>query len=52
MSVVEFWWKVLCGFAREKDKRLRGKRDGREERKFEFFVLFVGIVYIILMSCM
>ena len=29
---------------------LRGKRDGREERETEFFILFFGIVYIILTS--
>ena len=36
---------------RERQKS-RGKRDGRVEKEIEFFILFIGIAYIILMSCM
>ena len=38
--MAEFWWKVLCGFAREtKRKRRREKKDGREERGTNFFYI-------------
>ena len=25
LSVAEFWWKVFCGFAREKDRKIERK---------------------------
>ena len=42
-------------WTRERERQIgRGKRDGRKEREtdFFFFILFVGVVYIILISCM
>ena len=38
------------GLLERETTRLRGKRDGSEERETEFFILFDGVVYIILMS--
>ena len=48
--MAEFWWKVLCVFTRERDKKVKRMRDGRVERETEFFILFVSLVYIILTS--
>ena len=50
--VAEFWWKVLSGYAIEREKRkVEGKeRYGREEREIEFFIIFVAKEYIILIS--
>ena len=39
LSVVEFWWKLLCGFARERQKD-KGNGDEREERETKFLILF------------
>ena len=59
--VAKFWWKVLGGFARERDKKVerkeRWKRRERNRIKQNYlficlFILFAGIIYIILMSCM
>ena len=59
--VAKFWWKVLSGFARERDKKVerkeRWKRRERNRIKQNYlficlFILFAGIIYIILMSCM
>ena len=34
MFVAEFWWKVLCGFAGERERE-RERQKGREEREME-----------------
>ena len=41
-------------WTRERERQIgKGKRDGREERETDFFfILFVGVVYIILINCM
>ena len=34
--VVELWWKVMSVFVGERQKKLRGKRDGREVMELNF----------------
>ena len=40
--VAEFWWKLLCVFVGERDKKVARKE---RQEKTKFFILFVGIVY-------
>ena len=50
--VAKFWWKVLGGFARERDKEVeRKERWKRRERNKFFSNIFDCVGYIILLSC-
>ena len=51
--VAEFWWRCCVDLLERETERQRGKRNGKVERETEFFILLVvGMVYIILISCM
>ena len=51
--VAEFWWRCCVDLLERDTERQRGKRNGKVERETEFFILLVvGMVYIILISCM
>ena len=50
--VAELWWKVMSVFATERDKKVERKERWKRSDRTKFFILFVGIVYIILISCM
>ena len=39
-------------FAGERDKKVERKEKWKSSERTKFFILFVGIVYIILISCM